>query len=193
MSIHTSTPMVRTLMNAIARMDSAGRVKESLALAYWPRVAGPRAAAATRPESIRDGNLFICTRSSAWSHELNLHKARLIQGLNRILGGPVVREIYFRAHGVDEQEEPKPEREPSAEELSTVLLEPGEKEELRRALCALYERVPDDAIRARIARRMSHEARLRHWRLERGWRLCVECGCTYNEPGAVCPMCGLKP
>src|SRR5690348_15807652 len=119
-------PMGSVLMNAISRMESAPRVRESLALAYWPRVAGAQGAAATRAESVRDGILTVRTKSSTWSHELTLHKAHLLLGLNRLLGGKIITDIRFRAQGVKQEETDEETDTPSAEELALVVLEPPE-------------------------------------------------------------------
>src|SRR5579883_652280 len=64
-----SHPLAGVLQSAITPMESAGKIRESLALAYWPRVAGAQASAATEAESVRDGILFVRTKSSVWSHE----------------------------------------------------------------------------------------------------------------------------
>src|SRR5689334_95027 len=64
------SPVAQVLASAIGRMESAPKIRESLALAWWPRVVGAQAAAATEVECTRDGILFVRTKSSVWSHEL---------------------------------------------------------------------------------------------------------------------------
>src|SRR5690348_9072138 len=88
------------LAGLLGSLESATAVRESLALAYWERVVGPQAAAATEPESVRDGVLFVRTKSSVWSHELTFLKAHILTELNRRIGRPVIKEIIFRAQGV---------------------------------------------------------------------------------------------
>lgn len=183
--------MARALINAISGMESAAKIRESLALAYWPRVVGAQAAAATEAESVKDGILIVRTRSSTWSHELMLHKARILLGLNRLLGGKVLADIFFRAQGVREPEPPPEPDTPTAEELAAVILEPAEKEELRARLCDLFHSVEDDHARRAIAARLTQEVRLRHWRLEHGWRVCPRCSALHKTDYPVCPICRL--
>lgn len=179
------------LKSAIEPMPGAGKIRESLALAYWRRVAGPQAAAATQSECVRDGVLFVRTKSSVWSHELMLYKARLLQGLNRLLGGNVIHDIVFRAQGVPPPEpEPEPES-PTLEDLDLVILTPEERIELRARLEALIS-IPDDRVRHGIAVRLSHEAKLRHWRLERGWKVCRRCDALHKTDPPLCPICRLE-
>src|SRR5579883_245369 len=67
------SPLVTALFNTINHFDSATQIRQSLALAYWPSVVGEQMAAASRPESVRDGILFVRTKSSVWSHEFTFH------------------------------------------------------------------------------------------------------------------------
>jgi predicted nucleic acid-binding Zn ribbon protein len=171
-------------------MDSGPKIRESLALAYWPRVVGAQAAAATEPENVRDGVLFVRTKSSVWSHELTLHKARLLLGLNRMLGGKLITDIVFRAQGVQKATPEEEPDAPSPEELAAVVLEPPEKAELRARLQDLHT-LEDDRIRNTIATRLVQEAKLRHWRLERGWRVCTRCSAVHKTDFPICPICRL--
>jgi len=185
-----SSPIAAALQHAIARMESAGQIRQSLALAYWPRVVGAQAAAATQVETVRDGVLFVRTKSSVWSHELTLHKARLLLGLNRMLGGDIIHEIIFRAQGVSPVEEQHDIETPTAEEMALVVLDADEKAELRARLERLVD-VEDDRAREVLARRMVMDAKVRHWRLERGWRVCVRCLTAHHTEHALCPICRL--
>lgn len=186
-----NSPIAAALANAINRMDSSTQIRESLALAYWPRVVGAQAAAATQAEAVRDGVLFVRTKSSVWSHELMLHKARLLQSLNRLLGAQVISEIIFRAQGVKPPEAPSDPDHPTEEDLAALILEPHERDRLRASLEALIS-ITDDHARQSIARRITYEARLRHWRLEHGWKVCPRCDSLHKTPYRICPLCRLS-
>jgi predicted nucleic acid-binding Zn ribbon protein len=189
-TLRGGNPLARVLESVINPMESAAKIHESLALAYWPRVAGAQAAAATQADQVRNGVLIVRTKSAVWSHELTLHKARLLQGLNRMLGGKYINDILFRAQGIDSVEPPSEPDTPSADELAVVPLEPAEKIELRARLQALYT-IPDDRVRQTIAARMVQEAKLRHWRLEHGWHICPRCEVVHNTDYRLCPICRL--
>jgi predicted nucleic acid-binding Zn ribbon protein len=180
------------LEGVLSSLETAVRIRESLALAYWEQVAGPQAAAASRADSVRDGVLFVATRSSTWSHELSFHKTRLIAELNRRIGRSVIKDIQFRARGVEET--PKPPQtpdHPTPEELDLVRLPRCEQTALRRDLEALFETIPDADLRQMIARQMIRSARLRHWRLEHGWQECAHCASLHRTGEDLCPVCRL--
>ena len=191
-SMRGDQPMSGLLHNVIGGMNVSEQVMESLALAYWARAVGPQAADASQADNMRDGVLFVRTRSSVWSHELTLHKPRLIQSLNRMLGGRVVRDIIFRAQGMRKTEKPATEVDtPDAQELAAVVLDPDERAELRVALRKLFT-ISDNRIRQAIGTRMTADAKLRHWRLERGWKLCTRCSLTHKTDFDLCPNCRLN-
>ncbi len=173
-------------------MKSSSQVQESLALAYWTRAVGALGAKATRAEEVRDGVLFVATKSSVWSHELMLHKKDLLGRLNRLIGASVIKDIHFRVRPMETiEEKPEPDS-PAPEDLAAVLLEPAEKAELRGRLQSLIS-IADDRARTAIASRMTLDAKLRHWRLERGWRVCLRCSALHKTDSALCPICRLSP
>lgn len=171
-------------------MESGAHVRESLALAYWPRVAGAQAAAATEAVCVRDGVLFVRTRSSTWSHELTFYKTHLLLRLNRMLGGKIIRDIIFQAQGLTRPAPPPEEETPTDEALAAVVLDAAEKAELRGLLQDLTA-IEEDEVRHTIAKRLIHEARLRHWRLEHGWRVCPRCTVLHKTEHRLCPICRL--
>jgi predicted nucleic acid-binding Zn ribbon protein len=180
------------LEGVLSGLENAVRIRESLALAYWERVAGPQAAAASRADSVRDGVLFVITRSSTWSHELTFHKTRLITELNRWIGRPVIKDIQFRARGVEETAaSPEPSDHPTPEELKLVRLPRSEQATLRKEMEELYESVPDASLRQMIAEQMIRNARLRRWRLEHGWQECAKCTALHKTGEDLCPVCRL--
>ncbi len=183
------------LISAIGNMDSCKRVRESLALAYWPLAVGEMGAAASETERVSEGILFVRTKSSVWSHELTLHKDQILKNLNRMLGGQIIRDVVYKAtRGISKRKrvvEEVPDIPPIAE-LNAVALEEAEREELRRELSALFS-IQDERARNSIARRISLDAKLRHWRLQRGWRICLRCRSLHKTEEEICPLCRLCP
>ena len=185
------SPMAHLINDTINGLESASKIREGIAIAYWPRVKGKLGALASQAQTMRDGVMIVHTKSSVWSHELTMHKSRLIATLNRLIGTTVVSEIIFRAQGVKFKEEPEPEPEmPTHEELALVVLEPFEKMALRKLLQDLHT-LEDEHIRLTIARCLTLEAKLKHWRLEHGWHLCLRCGVPHKTDFSICPICRL--
>ncbi len=183
------------LFSTIGNMDSCKRVRESLALAYWPMAVGEMGAAASETERVSEGILFVRTKSSVWSHELTLHKDQILKNLNRMLGGTIIRDVVYKTtRGISKRKrlvEEIPDIPPIAE-LNAVVLEEAEKEELRTELRALFC-IQDEKTRNSIAKRISLDAKLRHWRLERGWRICLKCRSLHKTEEEICPLCRLCP
>lgn len=179
------------ILSTVNKLESAAKVRESLAFAYWARVVGPQAAAATEVEAVRDGVLFIRTKSSVWSHELTLHKERLITGLNRMLGGKVITEIVYKARGIKKKPAPVVEIDtPEQAELDAVILDAAEHAELQQNMRGLSA-IKSDRIRQVMASRMTRDAKLRHWRIERNWKLCRRCATLHKTDFDLCPLCRL--
>ena len=188
-----TSPIGEALIATIGNMDSVRRVRESLALAYWQQAVGEQGAAATQTEKVTDGILFVFTKSSVWSHELTLHKDQIIRNLNRMLGGHIVKDIVFKPKAFKKKILKPVELEtPPFEELNLVVLEQPEQEELRLQLENLFS-LPDEKMRKSLARRITLDAKLRHWRLERGWRICRKCQSLHKTEDAICPLCRLCP
>ena len=182
--------IVEALRQAIGGMEAAAQIQASLAIAYWPRVVGEQAALASQAETVRDGVLFVRTKSSVWSHELNLHKPRILLNLNRLLGGNVIQEVVFRAQGVTPPPDAPPPDVPPPAELAAVVLDPDEKAELRARLERLFS-IRDEHARRALAARLNSEAKLRRWRLEHGWRACPSCTGLHRTDFPLCPVCRL--
>ncbi len=191
--VRGGTAAVReVLAGAINRAEGSVRIWESVTLAYWARVVGPQAAAASVAVSARAGVLVVETKSSVWSHELAFHKSRIMAALNRLAGREIIREIVYRARGVSARNEPVQADVPSQAELDAVALETPELEELGARIRSLGS-MTGQQTRTAIAHRITQEVKLRHWRVERGWRVCPRCAAAHKGEFRVCPICRLCP
>lgn len=191
-SVNSIHPMAGILQGAIAGMPSAGQIRQSVALAYWPQAVGALAARSTQAVEVRNRILFVRTKSSSWSHELSMQKTNLIRNLNRMLQGDVIADIKFRTDGATWVEELTVPDRPTAEELDRVVLGPQEQAELMKNLASLQS-VEAAHTRRALRVRVTREAKLRQWRLERGWKVCLRCNSLHNTPDALCPICRLIP
>ncbi len=178
----------RAISELLGKMEGGRRVLESLAVAYWPEIVGPQAAAATEAELVRDGVLQVRTRSSAWSQELSFHREALVARLNERIGRPVIKGVRFSARGAAPAEPPPEPIQPVGDELDRVDLPPHLALELQHQTRAA-QNIPNERLRESVIRAMSRDARARWWRLQNGWRECPRCGGPYRAPGEICPIC----
>lgn len=172
-------------------MEGGGKLRESLALAYWDRVVGQAAAAASEADTIINGVLTVRTKSSVWSHELKFMEDHIKRELNRIIGKTIIQRIVFKAQGVSRVvDEDGRAGFPTDEELGVVALADADIAALDREIHAL-DIIPDKRIQETVTRRLIREQRLYRWRLEHGWRACAKCGSLHLVEAENCPLCNL--
>ncbi|HEY3268584.1 MAG TPA: DUF721 domain-containing protein [Armatimonadota bacterium] len=149
-------------------------VKQQQSLSLWERVAGPTVAAVTQASDVRDGILFVYTRSSAWSQELALMREPLIQRMNVELGSEVVKDIRFQ---VKRFRKAAAEKAPAPNPLRDLT------EAERAALAALASDL-DPNVAGHI--RSLAEKQMRGQRADRS---CSICGGPVHRNESICPYC----
>ncbi|HEY3332045.1 MAG TPA: DUF721 domain-containing protein [Capsulimonadaceae bacterium] len=162
------------------------------ALAIWADVVGPDIAAATTPETVREGVLFVRVRSNVWSNELTFYKSDILTRLNKRLGGTPLRDIHFKTTGPKHAPvvpESPPKVGPSDDELRSVHPE-GHLVDIARRRSLIQDTDADIRLRTTASR----IARTMEWKRQHGWIECVRCKALY-EPEAtgktpeLCPLC----
>lgn len=183
------------LQAVVARRGFDARLRAEMAPLVWSEVAGPQLAHRAKPSYVRDGVLYVVTRSPAWAQELTFLKPQLLEKLNARLGGPVLRDVRFRsgawrspgpADGGGAQPGAAGPSGPGADALARVRLDRAERD----AIEGLAGFVDDPALRARYRRFVVTGRRLRAWRLAHGWRPCAGCGAAVRHEAEACPACG---
>ncbi|MEP6755611.1 MAG: DUF721 domain-containing protein [Chthonomonadales bacterium] len=182
-----------TIKNTLGQLPSA---RESMALVYWPEVVGIPGADSTQPVRVRNGTLTIRTKSSVWSQELTGLKPILIERLNERLGEKLIINIVFKATGLSKK--PKEQEEeigvlafPDEDEMARIELSEDEVMLMQMSLDKL-ESVEDEKMRESLRNRVIRDRKIRHWRLEHGWKHCKTCTAIHHDEGAICPVCQLR-
>ena len=178
-----------TMQSTLGQLKSEKMIRESLALVYWPEVVGENAANATEPEKVRNGTLIIRTKSSVWSQELTFLKPTLIEGINKRLGENLITNIVFKAKGLTrkttEMEDPS---FPDEDEMARIQLSP-EEQRLVAASIEKLQSVENEEMRESLTNRVIRDRKIRHWRLDHGWKPCRTCTSLHREAGGMCPVC----
>src|SRR5207244_884486 len=86
-------PLGTILGSEARRLKLDGPIGEASALMLWPQVVGEQIAAATEPERVRDGVLYVIARNHTWAFELTFHREKILHGLNQRLGRHALKEI----------------------------------------------------------------------------------------------------
>jgi len=71
------------------------RINEQRLLTEWPALVGDPIGRVSRPERIFEGTLYLRLGNAVWRTELLFQKAALIQRVNNLLGGQVIKDIKF--------------------------------------------------------------------------------------------------
>ncbi|HHX41443.1 MAG TPA: DUF721 domain-containing protein [Armatimonadetes bacterium] len=176
------------LDSALSRLGLSGRLAQQRAVTRWPEVVGPQIAASTRAVAVRDGILFVATKSSTWAHELIFRKKAIMEALERELGRGVLTDIRFQARGFSDPVEPEEADglpAPDRSEWSQIALTDADKAVLEEAL----EGVSDPDLRARLERVWVDSLRIRRWKEAHGWARCTRCGLPHRGESELCGIC----
>jgi hypothetical protein len=144
--------------DTINRLVRAPELLEARAIVAWGDVAGPRVAARTRGEALRNGVFTVRVDGAAWLHELTYLKADLLARLNGHLGGRPVRELRFRPGSVP----PPPAREAPKPEPELPPLDPAVAARIRAETAAIADPALREAVlalRLKLARRLPRDPR----------------------------------
>ena len=70
----------------------------------WPEAVGPELAKRCAPLSLRSGRLTVAVESPVWLQQLTLLSATVIENVNDLLGGEVVKKAVFKQATVNPPE-----------------------------------------------------------------------------------------
>lgn len=102
-------PVADLLTEALHGKPAERRLKEGRIWLLWDEAVGKRIASRARPVAFRDGTLTVAVANAPWMQQLNFLKGGIVEKLNVLLGGPVVRDIYLKAGSVEAPAEAQPE------------------------------------------------------------------------------------
>jgi hypothetical protein len=95
------------IVEALKLRGISDQIRAERIVAEWSDMVGPKIAARTRPDGVRDRVLEIEVASSAWLQELNLLRAQILAGLLERVGEPrLFDELRFRIAGRTQRDRP---------------------------------------------------------------------------------------
>ena len=83
------------LFSVLKKKGMASKIEENALRKLWPKAVGPQIASKTKPDSLRNGTLFVKTVSSVWVQQLHFIKEEILDKLNQLSGKPTIKEIVF--------------------------------------------------------------------------------------------------
>ncbi len=89
---------------AISNISGGEKDRISRICQAWQAAVDKKTYNHARPAGLKAERLIVNVDSSAWMYELNIHKQRLLETLNKQLKGKEVKEIVLRIGDIDNKE-----------------------------------------------------------------------------------------
>ncbi len=173
------------VMGALRGLDLDARVKEYTLLQLWDEVVGEQVAGAAQPEFIREGRMFVVTKSPVWSNELMLYKPDMIARLNKKMGGSVLKDIIFKAGRMPERRK-KASEKPIGPIIDDIKLTDEELSNIEVTASAAGGEASDG-----LKKLLATSLRLEKAKKSAGWTPCKKCGVLQKSASGTCPVCAL--
>ena len=175
------------LSGVLKKLNLDSRVREQTCLLVWEEVVGEQVSSNARPDFIRDGIMFVVTKSPVWANELTFYKSDMIARLNSKVGGNVLTDIIFKSGRFPAKRTKTLAEQPEAPDLEGIQLTDLELETVEaEARSAGEEASPV------VAKLLETALKLDKWKIAHGWTPCKSCGALQNEESCVCPVCKLS-
>ena len=91
-----AAPLENLLKKIIKKLGPKERLTEEDMFLVWQTAVGERAAAHSRPRSLRRSRLLVNVDDSGWLYELTLKKKEIMKALEGNLKGRAVKDIRLR-------------------------------------------------------------------------------------------------
>lgn len=88
-------PIGDVLFAVLKRKGMASKIEENILFKLWPKAVGPQIASKTKPDSLKNGILFVKTVSSVWVQQLHFVKQDILAKFNQLSGKQTIKEIRF--------------------------------------------------------------------------------------------------
>jgi len=176
-------------LNEILRQSDGRKVlntklSELSIFTLWDSVVGLEIAGNASPKRIKNGILYVKTKSPSWAQELSTLGGAIKKNINKASGSDVIKEIRFFYNNSRDEENLNREHD-RAPNIGPIKVEKEEQEEINKILESLRDDDLRNGIRAVIVRNI----KLNKWRRENGWLVCDKCNSMYYEKSNGCMYC----
>jgi predicted nucleic acid-binding Zn ribbon protein len=184
MSFRSLSPLGSTLQGVLKSTELEARVKEHTCVLVWDEVVGEQLARSAQPEFIRDGIMFVATKSAVWSNELTFYKRDLISRLNSRVGGYVLKDMVFKVGRTARKKNPAQLAGDQKPVLAGIKLSNDELKHIEAVSSSVGEE-----LRESFKKLMTTALKLEKWKISLGWTPCSKCGALQNTSAGICPVC----
>jgi hypothetical protein len=159
---HPAEAVGAVVADLLRRNGLEGKCREYMAWQVWGEVVGPQIAARAQPIRIREGVLEVRVDQPVWMQQLQLLKPGILSRLNERLGGPVIRDIFWR-RGKIERQEFSPDDEPSLNWAAAALTAEEEA-----GIEEILKPITDPTLHHSLRHFLTRQAKLDKARKEKG-------------------------
>ena len=87
----------------VADLGIADKLQEFRARQVWEEAVGPTLAGHSKPLRVRQGRLEIAVPSAVWRAQLSLMKRDIVNRVNALVGGEVIRDLILVNEQIDQR------------------------------------------------------------------------------------------
>lgn len=80
----------------VAQLGIKKKLHEQDTFVVWDQAVGERIAKVATPTRMLRGTLMVSVKSAAWRNELTMRKQEIVDRLNELLAGKIVKDIKFQ-------------------------------------------------------------------------------------------------
>lgn len=153
-----------TFFEAAADEIIKTKLEESKIFKIWPSVVGPAISENAVPEKIKNGTLYIKTKSPAWAQELKVLDSHIKKQINEHAGSLLVREVRFTHGPVNTRDIIEDESDEGAPEIGPIKLSQSDIQYIEE----LVANIEVAELQERMLRLLIKNKKLEIWRKQHG-------------------------
>jgi len=135
---YNTKTLAQIYQEVIKEWDGYGRLKEGLALYYWPRVAGKDLQGKTEAYRVKGGILWIKCKDPSLSYNLNFFKRQILKKYSKILGAGIIRSVRIVTGEIREETKEKIEKKKKKEVTPPPEIENIKDDKIKASFFKLY-------------------------------------------------------
>ena len=175
------------ISDSLKSLNLERQVKEHSCLLIWDEVVGEKVSGAAQPEFVKDGQLFVITKSPVWANELMFYKSDIISRLNKRIGGQVIKDIIFKAGRFASKSRKAAASQADIADPEAIKLTAEELAEVESTAQSAGEEASEG-----VKNLLSAAMQLEKWKKANGWKPCKKCGSLQNSAPGICPPCQIE-
>lgn len=160
-------------------------LKEGILKGNWDKIVG-ELSKKTQVLYLKEKTLFIGVEGSIWVQHMTLEKKKIIEKVNKFLGGLYITDLGFkiREKPVEDLFKDGKEGMEYKLDLDRIELTSEDKREIEKEI----EGIKDLEIKKKTRFLLEKSIKRKRYLKLHGYKIC-KCGASFNSPGSLCAIC----